>query len=115
MDAAPRTGYRPSQKLLHWLTVLAVAAQFTVGYNLDLDDDCNPPGEDLGGGDTSDAFEDRLDRLEDACEARADDYDLLGGRPAWRRHSGRTSPSASTRMPSDRWSSARSNPPPSRS
>ena len=72
MDAAPRTGYRPSQKLLHWLTVLAVAAQLAVGYNLDLDDDCDPPGEDLGGGDTSDAFEDRLDRLEDACEARAD-------------------------------------------
>ena len=79
MDAAPRTGYRPSQKLLHWLTVLAVAAQLAVGYNLDLDDDCDPPGENLGGGDTSDAFEDRLDRFEDACEARADDYDLLGG------------------------------------
>ncbi|MDR7254017.1 cytochrome b561 [Nocardioides sp. BE266] len=78
--AAPARGYRGSQKLLHWFTVLAVAAQFTVGYNLDLDDeDCDPPGEDLSGGDTSDAFEDRLDRLEDQCEARADDYDLLGG------------------------------------
>lgn len=75
---APR-GYRTSQKLLHWLTVLAMAAQFAVGYNLDLDEDCDPPGEELSGGDTSDAFEDRLDRLEDACEARADDYDLLGG------------------------------------
>ncbi|GAA5119779.1 hypothetical protein GCM10023339_34100 [Alloalcanivorax gelatiniphagus] len=72
-------GYRTSQKVLHWFTVLAVAAQFAVGYNLDLDGDCDPPGEDLSGGDTSDAFEDRLDRLEDACEARADDYDLLGG------------------------------------
>ncbi|NYE38333.1 cytochrome b561 [Nocardioides cavernae] len=71
-------GYRASQKLVHWLTVTAVAAQFAVGYNLDLDD-CDPPGEDLSGGDTSDAFEDRLDRLEDACEARADTYDLLGG------------------------------------
>lgn len=79
MTAAPRTGYRPSQKVLHWLTVAAVAAQFAVGYNLDLDDNCDQPGEELGGGDTSDAFEDRLDRLEDACEARADDYDLLGG------------------------------------
>ncbi|WP_374458197.1 cytochrome b [Nocardioides sp.] len=77
--AGPARGYRASQKLLHWLTVLAVAAQFAVGYNLDLDDDCDPPGEDLSGGDTSDAFEDRLDRLEDQCEARADDYDLLGG------------------------------------
>lgn len=78
--AGPARGYRGSQKLLHWLTVLAVAAQLTVGYNLDLDDeDCDPPGEDLSGGDTSDAFEDRLDRLEDRCEARADDYDLVGG------------------------------------
>lgn len=101
-------GYRGSQKFLHWLTVGAVAAQFAVGYNLDLDD-CDPAGEDLSGGDTTDAFEDRLDRLEDQCEARADDYDLLGGgfdlaelhlvvgltvlalglvRPLWRRHAG---------------------------
>ena len=71
-------GYRVSQKVLHWLTVTVVAAQFAVGYNLDLDD-CDPPGEDLSGGDTSDAFEDRLDRIEDRCEARADSYDLLGG------------------------------------
>ena len=72
-------GYRTSQKVLHWLTVLAVAAQFTVGYNLDLDDDCDPAGEDRSGGDTSDAEEELLDRLEDLCETRADDYDLLGG------------------------------------
>jgi cytochrome b561 len=72
-------GYRGSQKLLHWSTVLAVAAQFAVGYNLDLDDGCDPPGEDRSGGDTSDALEDRLDRLEDRCEARADEYDLIGG------------------------------------
>ena len=73
-------GYRPVQKALHWLTVVAVAAQLAVGYNLDLDgEDCDPPGEELSGGDTTDAFEDRLDRLEDACEARADDYDLVGG------------------------------------
>lgn len=75
---APR-GYRTSQKLLHWLTVAAVAGQFAVGYNLDLDEGCDPPGEELSGGDTSDVFEERLDRLEDACEARADAYDLLGG------------------------------------
>jgi cytochrome b561 len=104
-----RLGYRPSQKFLHWLTVLAVAAQLAVGYLLDLDGDCDPPGEDRSGGDTSDAEEDRLDRLEDQCEARADDYDLLGGgfdlaevhlllgltvlalgvvRPLWRRFAG---------------------------
>jgi cytochrome b561 len=75
----PRAGYRASQKLLHWLTVLAVAAQLAVGYNLDLDDGCDPPGEDRSGGDTSDAEEERLDRLEDACEARADDYDVVTG------------------------------------
>jgi cytochrome b561 len=73
-------GYRGSQKAMHWLTVAAVAAQLAVGYNLDLDGpDCDPPGEERSGGDTSDAFEDRLDRLEDACEARAGDYDLVGG------------------------------------
>lgn len=75
-------GYRGSQKVLHWLTVLAVAAQLAVGYNLDLDDaDCDQPGEELSGGDTTDELEDRLDRLEDACEARADDYGQmqLGG------------------------------------
>ena len=72
-------GYRASQKVLHWLTVLAVAAQFVVGYNLDLDGDCDPAGEERSGGDTSDAEEERLDRLEEACEARADDYDLVGG------------------------------------
>ena len=36
-------------------------------------------GEGRSGRDTTDAFEDRLDRLEDRCEARAGDYDLLGG------------------------------------
>ena len=77
--AADQRGYRGSQKVLHWLTVLAVAAQFAVGYNLDLDEDCDPPGEERSGGDTTDEFEDRLDRLEESCEARADDYDLLGG------------------------------------
>jgi cytochrome b561 len=75
----PRAGYRASQKLLHWLTVLVVAAQLAVGYKLDLDDGCDPPGEDRSGGDTSDAEDERLDRLEEACEARADGYDLLGG------------------------------------
>ena len=73
-------GYGWLTKLLHWATVIAVAAQFVVGYRLDLDDvDCDPPGEDLSGGDTSDAFEERLDRIEDACEARAESYDLIGG------------------------------------
>ena len=31
-------GYRPSQKILHWLTMLAVASQFVLGYVMDADD-----------------------------------------------------------------------------
>ena len=102
-------GYRASQKVLHWSTVLAMGAQLAVGYALDLDDGCDQPGDDLSGGDTSDAYEERLDRLEEACEARGNDYDLLGGgfdlaevhlglgmlvlalgvlRPLWRAHAG---------------------------
>ena len=71
-------GYGLLTRLLHWGTVLLVTAQFAVGWLLDLDD-CDPPGEDPSGGDTGDAAEDRLDRLEDACEARADQVDLVGG------------------------------------
>lgn len=71
-------GYGLTTRLLHWTTVLLLAAQFTVGWLLDLDD-CDPVGEDRSGGDTSEAADDRLDRLEDACEARADRVDLLGG------------------------------------
>lgn len=101
-------GYGVPTKLLHWLTVVLVTGQFVVGYRLDLDD-CDPAREDRSGGDTSDALEDRLDRLEDACESRADAADLLGGsfdlaelhlllglailaiavvRPLWRRYDG---------------------------
>ncbi|GAA1479318.1 hypothetical protein GCM10009623_37640 [Nocardioides aestuarii] len=71
-------GYGVLTKLLHWSTVLLVAGQLAVGWLLDLDD-CDPPGEERSGGDTTDAFEDRLDRIEDACEARADQVDLFGG------------------------------------
>lgn len=72
-------GYGWVTKLMHWATVALVALQFAVGYNLDLDDDCDPAGEELSGGDTSDSFEERLDRIEELCEQRAGDYDLLGG------------------------------------
>lgn len=102
-------GYGRVTKVLHWLTVLLVAAQFVVGYSMDLDDGCDPPGEERSGGDTTDAYEDRLDRLEEACEARADRLDLTSGgfdltelhlllglsilavavvRPLWRRYDG---------------------------
>jgi cytochrome b561 len=71
-------GYGLVTKALHWLTVALVAAQFAVGWSLDLDD-CDLPGEDRSGGDTSDRAEDRLDRLEALCEADADRLDLVAG------------------------------------
>ncbi|MEI7057288.1 cytochrome b/b6 domain-containing protein [Nocardioides sp. CCNWLW239] len=70
MSDAAATGYGFVTKTLHWLTVAAFVLQFVVGYAMSTDADCDPPGEDRSGGDTSDAEEERLDRLEDACEAR---------------------------------------------
>ncbi len=56
-------GYGAVTKTLHWLTVLAIAAQFVVGYTMDDDSeagrDCDPVGEERSGGDTSDAEEER--------------------------------------------------------
>ncbi|MDQ6526784.1 cytochrome b/b6 domain-containing protein [Nocardioides sp. LHD-245] len=68
-------GYGVVTRSLHWLTVLLVAAQFAVGYTMETERrdpriDCDPPGESRGGGDTSDAEEDRLDRIEERCEER---------------------------------------------
>lgn len=70
-------GYGAVTKALHWLTVALFATQFVVGYTMDTDRDvprveCDPPGEDRSGGDTSDAQDERLDRVEDRCEARQD-------------------------------------------
>jgi cytochrome b561 len=70
-------GYGIVTKLLHWATVALLVAQFAVGYLMDTeadtpDVDCDPAGEDGSGGDTSDAEEDRLDRVEDRCEAAQD-------------------------------------------
>lgn len=65
-------GYGVVTKVLHWLTVLLVAGQFLVGYTMDADDgrpECDPVGEDRSGGDLTDAEKERLDRLEEACEA----------------------------------------------
>jgi cytochrome b561 len=45
-----RAGYRPSQKLLHWLTVLALAAQLAVGYLMDADDSGHGRGRGRGRG-----------------------------------------------------------------
>ena len=72
-------GYGLVTKGLHWLTVALVAAQFAVGWSMDLDAGCDPPGEDRSGGDTSDAAEERMDRLEELCEADADQLDLFTG------------------------------------
>ena len=68
-------GYGSLTKVLHWLTVLLLAAQVSVGLLMDPEadePDCDPPGEDRSGGDTTDAYEERLDRIEEACEDRAD-------------------------------------------
>jgi cytochrome b561 len=74
-------GYGAVTKTLHWLTVTALTTQFVVGYTMDADGpDCDPPGEDRSGGDTTEAQEERLDRLEAACEARtADGPGLFSG------------------------------------
>ena len=73
-------GYGLVTKALHWLTVAAIGGQFAVGYTMDADGDaaevdCDPGGEDQGGGDTSDAEDDQLDRLEEQCEARQESRD----------------------------------------
>ncbi len=75
-------GYGVVTKSLHWLTALAIAGQFAVGYTMDTDGEarqaeCDPAGEDRDG--LSDAEEDRLDRLEDRCEAEQDRLDAEAG------------------------------------
>jgi cytochrome b561 len=44
-----RPGYRASQKVLHWLTVLALAVQLAVGYLMDADDSGRGRGRGRGG------------------------------------------------------------------
>lgn len=69
-------GYGLVTKVLHWLTLLMLVVQFAVGWTLGSvevpDRECDQPGEDRSGGETSDAEEERFDRLEDACEAEQD-------------------------------------------
>jgi cytochrome b561 len=89
MSGATATGYGVVTKTLHWLTVAAFVLQFVVGYVMSTEAeeplgetsaqaDCDPPGEDRGGGDTSDAEEERMDRLEEACEAEQDRLEERG-------------------------------------
>ncbi|WP_020014368.1 cytochrome b [Promicromonospora sukumoe] len=79
-------GYGIVTKVLHWVTVALLVTQFAVGYAMDDDGgdgrvdggdsasavDCDPPGEDRSGGDTTDAEEERLDQLEESCERAQD-------------------------------------------
>lgn len=53
-------GYGRVTKALHWITVLALAAQVVLGYVMD---------PDAG----SDAAQERLDRLEERCETRSEE------------------------------------------
>lgn len=89
MADATATGYGVVTKTLHWLTVAAFVLQFVVGYVMSTEAeeplaetsaevDCDPPGEDRSGGDTSDAEEERMDRLEEACEAEVDRLEERG-------------------------------------
>ncbi|MER6975456.1 cytochrome b/b6 domain-containing protein [Nocardioides sp. NPDC000445] len=77
MSGATATGYGVVTKTLHWLTVAAFVLQFVVGYAMSPEADCDPPGEDRSGGDTSDAEDERIDRIEEACEARLGDEGTL--------------------------------------
>ena len=76
-------GYGVVTKTLHWLTVLAIAAQFVVGYTMDddarrADATATRPARSGAAGDTSDAEEERLDRIEERVRTAA-------GRPRGRR------------------------------
>lgn len=92
-------GYGSVTKLLHWATVLAVAAQFGVGLTMEADDaaidrederideleDRGEEAAERGGEASEDAFDAYIDGLEDQLDAREDDYvgvavsDLLSG------------------------------------
>jgi cytochrome b561 len=72
------TGYPLATKVLHWLTVLVLAAQLVVGYTLDVEDgrdrveDALDARADRAG---SEAEEERLEELADAAHDRARDQD----------------------------------------
>ncbi|GLJ69551.1 cytochrome b561 [Nocardioides luteus] len=81
MSGTPANGYGGVAKTLHWSTVAAFVLQLVVGYVMSADADCDPPGEDRSGGDTSEAEEERFERLEDVCEAQAEEGGALA--TAW--------------------------------
>jgi cytochrome b561 len=81
-------GYGVVSKVLHWLTVIVLVAQFAVGWSMEGDDAAfdrekdridalEDAGEDLAEqqGEAADRrFEADIDRLEDELEAREDNY-----------------------------------------
>lgn len=70
------SGYPPATKLLHWATVLVLAAQFVVGYALDVEDGRDRVEDRLeqraDSADTE-AEEERLEELADRVQERAGD------------------------------------------
>jgi cytochrome b561 len=73
------TGYPLASKVLHWLTVLVLAAQLVVGYTLDVEDGRDRAEDALDAradGAASEAEEERLEELADAAHDRARDQDL---------------------------------------
>ncbi|WP_197415763.1 cytochrome b/b6 domain-containing protein [Mycobacterium sp. IS-1742] len=81
-------GYGVVSKVLHWLTVVAVAAQFAIGWSMEADDAAldrekdridalEEAGDDLAehqGEAAEERFEADIDRLEDELDLREDGY-----------------------------------------
>jgi cytochrome b561 len=81
-------GYGAVAKILHWLTVAVILAQFGVGLAMGADDDAldrekdridalEEAGEERAeqqGEAAEERFENEIDRLEDELDAREDDY-----------------------------------------
>jgi cytochrome b561 len=80
-------GYGVVTKTLHWLTVLAIGAQFAVGLTMEANDDARDLQKDRidqledlleqQGNAAEDLFDDEIDRLDDALDTRTDD--ILAG------------------------------------
>lgn len=82
------SGYGAVTKVLHWLTVLVIAAQFVVGCTMDADDaaidrederidrleDLGEDATEARGERAEEAFEAEIERLRDELDAREDEY-----------------------------------------
>ena len=71
------TGYRSAGKALHWLTVLALAAQFAVGYVMEADDSGRGRGRVRGRGGESGRGQGRGGGRGGGSEGYLDDPDTL--------------------------------------